>query len=127
MLMYQFCLLLDVSVTNVALPSIGRSTGASPAELQWIVSGYIELKRDVLAIYTAANAAAARVALDELTEKWGTRYRAMIGLCTAGREAVDGSVRDVTVDGVDERGRSDGLMHGSSETLCEIVVPGSGC
>ena len=39
-----------------------------------------ELKRDVLPIYTAANAAAARVALDELAEKWGTRYRAMIGL-----------------------------------------------
>ena len=31
------------------------------------------LKRDVHPIYTAANAAAARVALDELTEKWGTR------------------------------------------------------
>jgi EmrB/QacA subfamily drug resistance transporter len=41
MLMGQFCALLDVSVTNVALPSIGRSTGAGPAELQWIVSGYI--------------------------------------------------------------------------------------
>lgn len=39
-----------------------------------------ELKRDVLPIYTAANAAAARVALDELAEKWGTRYRAMIQL-----------------------------------------------
>ena len=41
MLMGQFCALLDVSVTNVALPSIGRSTGAGPAELQWVVSGYI--------------------------------------------------------------------------------------
>lgn len=39
-----------------------------------------ELKRDVKPIYTAPNAAAARVALDELTEKWGTRYRAMIQL-----------------------------------------------
>src|SRR6478736_4134755 len=39
-----------------------------------------ELKRDVLPIYTAANAAAARVALDELTQKWGSRYRAMIRL-----------------------------------------------
>jgi EmrB/QacA subfamily drug resistance transporter len=35
-----FMTLLDVSVTNVALPSISRSTGAGPAELQWIVSGY---------------------------------------------------------------------------------------
>jgi EmrB/QacA subfamily drug resistance transporter len=35
-----FMTLLDVSVTNVALPSIGRSTGAGPAQLQWIISGY---------------------------------------------------------------------------------------
>jgi EmrB/QacA subfamily drug resistance transporter len=41
LLMGQFCALLDVSVTNVALPSIGRATGAGPAELQWVVSGYI--------------------------------------------------------------------------------------
>jgi EmrB/QacA subfamily drug resistance transporter len=40
-LLGQFCALLDVSVTNVALPSIGRATGAGPAELQWVVSGYI--------------------------------------------------------------------------------------
>jgi EmrB/QacA subfamily drug resistance transporter len=41
LLLGQFCALLDVSVTNVALPSIGRATGAGPAQLQWIVSGYI--------------------------------------------------------------------------------------
>jgi len=35
-----FMTLLDVSVTNVALPSIGRATEASAAQLQWIVSGY---------------------------------------------------------------------------------------
>src|SRR4051794_29302740 len=35
-----FMTLLDVSVTNVALPSIGAATDATPAELQWIVSGY---------------------------------------------------------------------------------------
>jgi EmrB/QacA subfamily drug resistance transporter len=35
-----FMTLLDVSITNVALPSIGASTGASPAMLQWVVSGY---------------------------------------------------------------------------------------
>jgi EmrB/QacA subfamily drug resistance transporter len=35
-----FMTLLDVSVTNVALPSISRSTGAGPSQLQWIVSGY---------------------------------------------------------------------------------------
>jgi EmrB/QacA subfamily drug resistance transporter len=35
-----FMTLLDVSVTNVALPSIGKATGAGPSMLQWIVSGY---------------------------------------------------------------------------------------
>ncbi len=35
-----FMTLLDVSVTNVALPSIGAATGAGPSTLQWIVSGY---------------------------------------------------------------------------------------
>jgi EmrB/QacA subfamily drug resistance transporter len=35
-----FMTLLDVSVTNVALPSIARATSASPSQLQWIVSGY---------------------------------------------------------------------------------------
>ncbi|MGH3470755.1 MAG: MFS transporter [Nocardioidaceae bacterium] len=35
-----FMTLLDVSITNVALPAIGRSTDAGPATLQWIVSGY---------------------------------------------------------------------------------------
>ena len=35
-----FMTLLDVSVTNVALPSIARATAASPSQLQWIVSGY---------------------------------------------------------------------------------------
>jgi hypothetical protein len=35
-----FITLLEVSVTNVALPSIGRATGAAPSQLQWVVSGY---------------------------------------------------------------------------------------
>jgi len=38
------------------------------------------LKRDVKPIYTAVNAAAARAALDELTEVWGARYGAIIRL-----------------------------------------------
>jgi putative transposase len=38
------------------------------------------IKRDILPIYTAATAAAAAVALDELEEKWGGKYRAMIRL-----------------------------------------------
>jgi putative transposase len=39
-----------------------------------------ELKRDVKPIYTAVNATAARAALDELAEKWGARYPAVIRL-----------------------------------------------
>lgn len=35
-----FMTLLDVSIVNVALPSIGHAMGARPAELQWVVSGY---------------------------------------------------------------------------------------
>ena len=40
------------------------------------------LKRDVKPIYTAVNAEAARAALEELTEKWGGRYGAIIRLWT---------------------------------------------
>jgi putative transposase len=36
------------------------------------------MKRDVKLIYTAVNAAAARTALDELAEKWGKQYGAVI-------------------------------------------------
>jgi transposase-like protein len=39
-----------------------------------------ELARDIKPIYTAVNAAVARVAFDELTEKWGARYPAIIRL-----------------------------------------------
>lgn len=38
------------------------------------------LKKDVRPIYTAPDAAAARAALDELTEKWGRQYGAIIQL-----------------------------------------------
>ena len=39
-----------------------------------------QLKHDVKPIYTAINATAARVALDDLSEKWGARYPAIIRL-----------------------------------------------
>jgi transposase-like protein len=38
------------------------------------------IKRDIKQIYTAPNADAALAALDELEEKWGTKYPAMIRL-----------------------------------------------
>jgi transposase-like protein len=39
-----------------------------------------QLKHDVRPIYTAVNATAARAAFDDLSEKWGQRYPAMIKL-----------------------------------------------
>jgi putative transposase len=39
-----------------------------------------ELKRDIKPIYTAVNEAAARAAFDDLAEKWGARYPAVIRL-----------------------------------------------
>ena len=38
------------------------------------------LRHDVKPIYTAVNAAAARAALEELTEKWGSKYGAITRL-----------------------------------------------
>jgi EmrB/QacA subfamily drug resistance transporter len=37
----QFMVILDVTVVNVALPSIGRSLGFAPADLQWVVTAYV--------------------------------------------------------------------------------------
>ena len=39
-LVVGFMSLLDVSIVNVALPSIQKSLNASSSELQWVVSGY---------------------------------------------------------------------------------------
>lgn len=35
-----FVTMLNVSIVNVALPSMGHSLGADPAHLQWIIAGY---------------------------------------------------------------------------------------
>src|SRR5215469_12625897 len=38
----QFMVIIDMTVVNVALPSIGRSLGfGSAADLQWVVSAYV--------------------------------------------------------------------------------------
>jgi putative transposase len=44
------------------------------------------LKRDIKPIYTAVNADAARAALDELADRWGQRYGAVIRLWNNARE-----------------------------------------
>ena len=37
----QFMVILDVTVVNVALPSIGESLDFSPGDLQWVVTAYV--------------------------------------------------------------------------------------
>jgi EmrB/QacA subfamily drug resistance transporter len=37
----QFMVILDVTVVNVALPSIGRKLGFAAADLQWVVTAYV--------------------------------------------------------------------------------------
>ncbi len=37
----QFMVVLDVSIVNVALPSIGRDLHYSPTDLQWVVNAYV--------------------------------------------------------------------------------------
>jgi len=39
-----------------------------------------ELKRDLRPIYTGVNANAARAAFDDMAEKWGARYPAIVKL-----------------------------------------------
>ncbi|MBN6057729.1 MFS transporter [Nonomuraea sp. RK-328] len=39
-LVVGFMILLDVTIVAVALPSLQRGLGASPAQVQWVVSGY---------------------------------------------------------------------------------------
>src|SRR6476620_10947205 len=36
----QFMVVLDATVTNVALPAIGRSLNSSTSDLQWLVTAY---------------------------------------------------------------------------------------
>jgi len=37
----QFMVILDMTVTSIALPSIGRSLGFAPSDLQWVVTSYL--------------------------------------------------------------------------------------
>ena len=40
LLLGQFLVILDVSVVNVALPSMQEALGLSTAGLQWVINGY---------------------------------------------------------------------------------------
>ena len=48
MLMAQFMVVLDVSVVNVALPSIGKALSFSSGDYQWVVSAYVLLSGGLL-------------------------------------------------------------------------------
>src|SRR5829696_2744236 len=37
----QFMVILDITVVNVALPSIGDDLGFAPGDLQWVVTAYV--------------------------------------------------------------------------------------
>ena len=67
------------------------------------------LKRDVRPIYTAVNPTAARAALEELTEKWGKKYGAIIRLWESAWEEfipfLDYDLSDPHRDLLDERDR----------------------
>lgn len=39
-LISAFMTLLDISIVNVAIPSIDRALGATPSDMQWVLSGY---------------------------------------------------------------------------------------
>jgi EmrB/QacA subfamily drug resistance transporter len=37
----QFMVILDITVVNIALPSIGKDLGFAPGDLQWVVTAYV--------------------------------------------------------------------------------------
>ena len=63
-----FMLLLDVTIVNVALPSIERSLGANFSDLQWVIDAY------------ALTLAGALLAAGSLADKVGRRLVFMLGL-----------------------------------------------
>ena len=44
----QFMVILDITVVNVALPSIGTALDFAPADLQWVVTAYVLLTGGLL-------------------------------------------------------------------------------
>ena len=49
----QFMVMLDVSIVNVALPSITHALGCNHAALQWVINGYQRLRADVRRVSAA--------------------------------------------------------------------------
>jgi EmrB/QacA subfamily drug resistance transporter len=46
----QFMVILDITVVNVALPSIGDELGFAPEDLQWVVSAYVLFTGSLLSL-----------------------------------------------------------------------------
>jgi transposase-like protein len=63
------------AIVQTCIVHLIRSTFRLASRRDWDA-----MRRDVKPIYTAVNAAAARAALDELAERWGQRYPAIIRL-----------------------------------------------
>ncbi|WP_020660082.1 MFS transporter [Amycolatopsis benzoatilytica] len=63
-----FMTLLDVSIVNVALPSMERGIGATPADVSWVVSGY------------ALTFGLALVPAGRLGDDYGRRRMFLVGL-----------------------------------------------
>ena len=74
-LLAGFMTLLDVSIVNIALPSIQSSLGAREADLQWVVSGYTLAFG--LVLVTAGRIGDARgAATRSSSESWRSQRRA---------------------------------------------------
>jgi DHA2 family methylenomycin A resistance protein-like MFS transporter len=67
-----FLVLLDITVVNVALPSIGAGVGSSVAGLQWVVDGY------------AVALAALLLASGTIGDRRGHKQIVLVGLAVFG-------------------------------------------
>jgi MFS transporter, DHA2 family, methylenomycin A resistance protein len=71
-----FFVLLDVTIVNVALADVGRSLGASRAELQWVVDAY------------ALVLASCMLSAGDLVDRFGSRRLLLFGLALFGAASV---------------------------------------
>ena len=64
--------MIDVSIVNVALPTIARKLGAGPTALEWVVSAYMVAFAAVL------------IPAGNLGDRWGRRRLFLVGTCLFG-------------------------------------------
>ncbi|HEX5120763.1 MAG TPA: MFS transporter [Pseudonocardiaceae bacterium] len=79
-----FLVLLDVTVVNVALPTIGTGLGAGVAGLQWVVDGY------------ALALAALLLAGGTVGDRWGHKRVVLVGMLVFGVASLGCAVAPVT-------------------------------